>query len=662
MAKVIKKLIPTSKVESSSKVYTISSTGTISVNGINTPLSLIFDSSNVTNAENANLVISLSEASFAKMTSMTGNVSLYLRIDSSIYEHKYKTFTTGPQTFTADVAPINGRDSFGVDIDGWVASYSGSNPDMTMQLGTLMQTLDMDGCYIEYLCREPEVADFTVSGASIDDTISCSWSQTDVASWTVTVKKNNIVKATITGTTDSGCSFPVGTFNEAGDYVFEIIAINGTSVTASTTVTLTGTQASISLLELPSKYINIDEAFTITWVSTNQSRFELTVGTNKYTGTTQNSVTIPKCTANKGTNSVTLTVFFENAYYSNYAQATNSFVGYGKPVTPTLTLKGVYSSATPSLTWNSTDQVAYNVVLKQGITTIIDTEEVISANTYYVPSTALEDDLTYTMSVRVKNKYNLWSDFATSDFLVQFNAPVAPTIQAVSDITTGSIIISVNTDDDDEYKNTEIWKKEPGGTWKRMAYKLNASDTWQDFYVAGGINYEYKARNIGKSGGISDSDIITISTIVKGYNLYNVEDNTQYISFKCGEPPKPKINQNIVKNMFANAPAPTLFTDGVMYWSCILNFTLDSREDIFTIYKLIRAKLLLYKDNKGHKWFGNIVNSPEFSEDDVEIIKVQLEFTQSQFTEQDLYNGGNLELISWNGGWKFDGTHTFGGE
>lgn len=524
--------------------------------------------------------------------------------------------------------------------------------------------IDPSNSYAEITYTVPEITDFEVVGTSIDSDITCKWTAEDVVQWTIQVIKDNAVVATRTGTTETSCTFARGSFVVGGEYTFRISSTRtGTTVTEEAKVNLTYTQADIRLIELPGQSINVDAPFTITWVADNQSSFEIVVAGIRYTGTTQTSITIPKDIVPKGTQTVTLTVTYSGTYYSNTDTATTTFTAYGAPKAPILNTKSGYNTATPSLAWSSDEQVAYHLVLKRGTEVIEDTGEVVSAHKYHV-TTALENGVTYNLSLKISNKYGLWSKESTTSFIVQFNIPNPPHIQALADIVTGSIIVNVSTDTsaDTEYKNTEIWKREPAGEWKRMAYKLDAVDAWQDFYVAGGIEYEYKARNIGLSGGISESDIISASTIVKNYSFYDVEKRNNRLLFETGDAPKPKINQNVVTNLFAGANAPMNFSDGVLYWTCTMRFTTDDRADIAKIVELMRAKLLLYKDNKGHKWFGNITNSPEFPEDDVDIISIQIEFTQSQFAEEDVYCGDNLTLIRWNGGWKFDGTHTYGGE
>lgn len=517
--------------------------------------------------------------------------------------------------------------------------------------------------YLEITKITPEIKNFKIEGDSIDGTISCKWEQEDVQKWTFEVIQDGNTVLTQNGT-EANTTFNAGILKRGGVTKFKLTAWYETKSTVEEKeVDLQYTKATIDILEV-SNTVNVDELFKISWVSRNQTSFILDIDGRKFEGTTQQDILIPGGLISTGTKTATLTITYTGPYYTNYDSTSVTFVGYGKPQKPTLKLKSVYNSATPTFDWESNEQTSYKLTIKKLLTVVENSGEVIDNKQYYTTQTVLENNATYTVTLQVKNRFGIWSDEVYQDFIVQFNVPNTPHITAIADTSTGGIIINVYTDieNDNEYKNTEIWKREIGGEWKRMCFKLDSIYAWNDFYVAGGVNYEYKARNIGKNGGISESEIIKCSTVVLGMNLYNVEDQKEFLRFTCGQQPKDKLNQNVVSNLFAASEAPMHFSDGVVWWSTTLTLTLNTREEKMLLKKLMSRKLLLYKDNKGRKYFGNITNSPDFQEDDVEIIDVTLEFKESIFQEYDLYCGPNVQLIEWNGGWAFDGNHIFGGE
>lgn len=511
----------------------------------------------------------------------------------------------------------------------------------------------------------PEISNFEVVGNSIDSPISCSWTQKNVTSWKLEAIKNNIVKATATGTDSTSYIFNTGSLTEGGDYIIKLTCyyknVSNTSVETSKNITLSYTQAKATIIDIPGTTINVDENLTIAWVSENQTSFSLTLDGKTYTGTTEKSITLPGGSISHGSKTITLTVTYTGAYYSNSATISTTFIAYGKPNTPVITSKSMVSSATPYIAWESDGQVSYRIIIKKILNTVEDSGEVISTNKYHKITNALENNTTYVATLKIKNQYNLWSDEVTLEFTTQFNVPNTPTIQAFS--SNGSIVINVSTNitGDSEYKNTEIWKREPLGKWKRMAYNLSAVDAWEDKYVGNGVKYEYKARNIGQTGGVSESDVVAAIAEVKGYTFYNVEDMDEYFSFKYDVKITPHLVTNIVSNLFAGSEAPITSTDGVMYWQTNIQFSTKNREDIISIIKLMKKKVLLFKDCKGHKHFGNIVGGPSLRETDLGIITISLEFTDTSFLEEDVYGGGNtgLKIIKWDGTWKFDGTQSF---
>ncbi len=242
------------------------------------------------------------------------------------------------------------------------------------------------------------------------------------------------------------------------------------------------TKATISMIDLPGVTINTDESFKVAWVSNNQTRFKVELDGKTYEGTTAKSITIPKGVISKGSKTIRVTIYFANAYYSNQASMETTFTSYGKPQDPVITIPKLISSALPNITWESKEQEAYNVVIKKSLDIVEKSENTISTAQYYKVKKALENNETYLVEVKIKNKYGLWSNTSKMEFTTQFSVPNKPTL--VYTLTNeGSIVLNVSTSltGDTEYKNTEIWKKEPYGEWKRMAYNLKAEDAWELF-------------------------------------------------------------------------------------------------------------------------------------------------------------------------------------
>lgn len=674
MPKVTKKIYPTISVRRLVAKYNIDIDKEIMDAGSYEFVQGTFDLSQITNAESCKFVANVIEANKSVFGGFSASsFTVQMRYDISVLGVSVKnlTLTTGAKGFileAEEIAKVNSNSTCKFTLRPSYLSYSGSAPPYMQTFGNVYIAIDEEAnqtSYLEYVIVEPEISNFVVTGTSIDSPIVCTWAQEDVNTWTVQAIQNGNIVCSKNGTTETGCTFNVGELIKGGSTTFKLIANHGgSSVEESTTIDLSYTQAKATLIDIPGATINIDEKFTIAWVSENQTSFSLVVDGKTYTGTTEKSITLPANTISKGTKTISLTIVFKNAYYSNASSISTTFTAYGKPSTPIITIKSIISSALPYITWTSLDQVAYLLTIKKLITTIETSGEILSQAKYYQVVNALENNASYRVTVKVKNQYGLWSDEAAHEFSTQFTVPNIPTITAVANTTNGAIILNVSTnvENDNEYKNTEIWKREPLGDWKRMAYNLSSDDAWSDFYVGNAVEYEYKARNIGQTGGISESDIVVASTVVKGYTLYNVEDLESKLAFKYDVEITPKLITNMVTNLFAGADAPQTSTDGVMYWNCSISFKTLDRNDILKLIKLMKnSKVLLFKDCRGHKYFGNIIGSPSFPETDLRIISVQIEFTETSFLEQDVYRGDNtgFKLIKWNGTWRFNSTQSY---
>jgi hypothetical protein len=573
------------------------------------------------------------------------------------------TYNTLPTKLTNNSVCINkvqGGDIFDIsslgDIKyGLIFKPSGSDSSTSFVLQK----------YTREYVYDDETLSINITGNSIDSDIIVSWNIDDTIEATITATQNGIVIAT-KSVTSNNVIFQAGTFTNNSDITFDV-KVSKKGYLYSSTSKLTNiqyTQAKAVLIDIPGTSINVDENLTIAWVSENQTSFLLSVDGKTYTGTgtTEKSIVIPGGSISHGSKSITLTVNYIGQYYSNSDTISTTFIAYGKPNTPTFTCKTLVSSSMPYITWDVEEQVAYYLTINKILTTIETTGEVISPNKYYKLTNTLENNTTYVAELKIKNQYGLWSNVAKFEFSTQFDVPNAPTIQAFS--SNGSIVLNVHTniEDDTEYKNTEIWKREHFGKWKRMAYNLSSDDAWEDKYVGNGVEYEYKARNTGQTGGISESDVVTCIAEVKGYTLYNIEDMNKYFSFKYDVKVTPSIVTTMIANLFAGAEAPQVSTDGVMYWKTSIQFSTTDRYDITNIISLMKNKKpLLFKDCKGHKMFGHIVSGPSLQESDLGIITITFEFLETSFLEENVFRGDNtgLKLIKWDGTWKFDGIQTY---
>lgn len=627
---------------------------------------------------------------YFKMDEKVPPVTVFFEIPSNIKKYRLKTLgfktdvgtasaifinLTGNGIITNKVA-IERQKATTIEMDG-NSTYTSLRQSYLFTQLTAVNSLYMYVCgaknaiesdrpYIEIEYVETDVSDLTITGNNMDEEITVSW-QGLCDSWTLQAILNDIVVKSWTGTTATSQIITKGSLTTSGNYTFKLIAEGGDSTEITTIANLTRVEPTISSLEPDNVNQNVDNDITLFWVSANQQSYKLEIDGITYSGTTQKALRIPGGTLIQGTKILKLTIYYISSWGEvRSAVKTVSFIGYGKPVFPILSIKKIYNTAEPTLRWSSSGQVSYRVIITSGIATIVDTQEVISTNLYYTLSTALANNTNYAIKLKIKNQYNLWSDEITDTFRTEFNVPTIPSVTATAD-STGAIIINVSSavENDTEYKNTEIWRRESLGEWVRMAYNLEANTAYRDFYVASGVEYEYKARNIGQSGGISEGDVVSAITKVQGYTLFDVEDMSNSVKFKNDVSINPKFNQNVATNIYAGNEKPTTEQGIEAYYDGAISFKTTDKTLQHKLIKLIRAaKVLLFKDSKGHKYFVNIIGGISFNEDNLGIITVSFQFVETNFLEQDVYAGENSEikLIKWDGTWAFDGTHSFNNE
>lgn len=511
------------------------------------------------------------------------------------------------------------------------------------------------------------VKDFSISGTSIDENITCTWTHKDVYAWTVQAIQNGVVKAVKNGMSVTGCTFNAGELVAGGETVFRIIATNTwNSSQVDSIVNLSYTQAKVDILDLPANNVNTDNNFLISWVTQNQTSFKLEIDGKIYTGTTENRLLIPKNTIKKGKVTVKLTIWFTNAYYQNSDYKEVVFTSYGKPDAPTLNIGPSVNLATPTVVWSSDDQVAFRLIIKQRETVFLDTLDTVSDKKEYLITKALSNNTEYTFILKIKSQYGLWSNEISITVIAEFDVPNKPVIVATNG-ANGSILLHVKTTvtGDEQYKYTEIWKKEPASDWKRMAINMGYNDAWTDFYCGGDIEYKYKAVNIGKTGARVESNIVTATTKVQNYNLYNVEDTSEVFSFKYDVKITPTLIRNVKSNLFAGNNAPKSEQGKVRYYQYSITFNSKNSTDKDSLINLINnSNVILFKDCKGNKCFGKITNDLSFPESDLGVINFTLQFTEEAFIEEDVYNGGFNGItkypLVWDGAWFFGAGEVYG--
>src|SRR5690606_7042314 len=114
-------------------------------------------------------------------------------------------------------------------------------------------------------------------------------------------------------------------------------------------------------------------------------------------------------------------------------------------------------------------------------------------------ATALENEAEYTIEVTAANP---WRQDDTDSVATETECtpPVAPSLGLVEDPEHGRIALAwVNPDDDPNKPVTDrvdLWRREQGGEWMRLAAGLPPNSAYDDYTVRSGVVYEYRVTGI----------------------------------------------------------------------------------------------------------------------------------------------------------------------
>lgn len=507
---------------------------------------------------------------------------------------------------------------------------------------------------------KPIINDFTLDGNNTD--------------YNITIIPN------VTGVTYY--EWKVGTIKEAGTTITKGVLKEGTnSITliaykvtqagyvAKSELTkifeITKNRPIIYSLEPNNINVNITQPSTISFaLNSFIDGWELLVNNTLYTsGAKETSVPIPANVFKKGTNNLQLKAWYSPAYNLTDVRntvTTVSFTGYGKPTLPTLDTSTVYNTATPIFTWilgseYGDEQTAFEIKLAKKTTLeVVETKIIVGTTTSYTVATALENNTEYRVSVSIKNKYEVWSDWATKDIITNFNNLPIPTLALSS--TDTSITIKVDALQPTDFKEVKIYRSDDiNQAWTCIANNLNNDETIVDYVPQPNVTNYYKARLYDISGGYSESIIYKTYFDIQYYNLVSVLGFGNNLQLKSAIASFAPVT-NTVKKVFANSIKPTIFKSRTKYVTGTMNCTLTNLQ-LHSLEKFINeGELFCYRDWRGRKLycFAEIANI-DYSE--AGLNEVSLTITEINFKEDNMFSGrGYKKIVYLNGEYMLDGS------
>lgn len=282
-----------------------------------------------------------------------------------------------------------------------------------------------------------------------------------------------------------------------------------------------------------------------------------------------------------------------------------AFVSAGKPNAPVVTKPISPSNVSrPVIEWASSGQVAFEAQVLLGTNAVWGSGESTSTALSIQVAADLQDDTSYTARVRIKNQYNIWSDWATRAFTVNFDSPNVPVMDITRDYGRGSIRIGINNPSPDGtggFRYNEVFRRELEGEWIRIASGIARDGIYEDCAQVSGKVYEYKARAIG-TYGFSDSVAKITDIKLRCSQLSSISDTSLYVDLKYNAKRKISLVKEATSQKFAGRPKPV--TDFGEHEDMIvaLSATIKDKEEYEKLMKLVGSgQTLLYRDHKGRK-------------------------------------------------------------
>lgn len=287
-----------------------------------------------------------------------------------------------------------------------------------------------------------------------------------------------------------------------------------------------------------------------------------------------------------------------------------AFTAAGKPDTPVLTKpNATENTSRPLIAWTASGQVMYQAQVMQGSNVAWDSGEVASTSDQVQVGINLADNTSYTAKVRVKNQYDLWSDWASKAFTVDFELPNKPSFNIVKDLVRASIRLTIANPTPDGaggFAHNDIYRRKVNGTWIRIATGIERDGIYEDCAMASSQPYEYMIRTIG-TFGYMDSDIKYADIRVRNSQLASISDKDICVPLIYNPQRNISLGMGRTLMQFAGRKKPVAEFSEHVDFGLALSFVVKDIEDIDTLMALVEsAETLLYRDNRGRKIYCTI--------------------------------------------------------
>ncbi len=361
-------------------------------------------------------------------------------------------------------------------------------------------------------------------------------------------------------------------------------------------------------------FVDSSKAIRFSWkynstVGDTQSKFDLSWSVNGTTWTKITQATVNNFYDMPANTLPTGNIYwFVKTYNPNNEASPDSDVSVfyvtGAPVAPNIVNVST-NTAKPVVTWGSASQQIYQLQLLKDNNVIYDTGNVASATTKTHKITDFLADGGYTVKLRVKNEYDLFSDWASFFFNIATNKPPKPQISlsqnqynitALSSISSNQYLLlyRAKIDSDD---------------FTCIAKSINS--VLVDSTVESNKQYKYFVRAVSSTETYSDSEIKAISSPAINKSVFApVSDLGNIFEVKVNLNERPAKNITIgtpnTTNYFAGRKYPVAEYSEHLSKGVSLSFFIQDNAEYEQLLRIIYLKgIVLYRDSR-RKFHGNI--------------------------------------------------------
>lgn len=261
----------------------------------------------------------------------------------------------------------------------------------------------------------------------------------------------------------------------------------------------------------------------------------------------------------------------------------------GRPNAPTIS--AIDSTPRPTIYWNSAGQEAYQLIITKGGAEILDTKPIYGyAKLFKTP--LLLDDGAYIYSLRIKNKYNIWSEFAAATTEVKNGSSLRFSLRGESVHDCAELSWSGVAD----ALHYLVYRNETAIAKTNALY-------YTDLYASG--ENQYRVRAILAGDNYAASDTVTIKSdvtrpVLRKFSEHATQNDKLDLIMRRGEKPSHEQTNALISQaqFYTGRMLPVVQVSQFAQNDHSLSYTLKSKKELEKLLNF-RGLPVAYKSKHG---------------------------------------------------------------